>query len=119
VTSIEALADIEYCYLTTRGRRTGSPHRIEIWFAAHDGGAYLLADTGAADWCRNIVADPRVSLEIAGERRDTTARPVGPDDPADAVVRPALLAKYQHGDENDLRHWADTGWLVRVEWPRS
>jgi len=37
VTSIDALADTEYCYLTTTGRRSGRAHRIEIWFVAHDG----------------------------------------------------------------------------------
>ena len=24
----------DYCYLTTTGRRSGRPHRIEIWYAA-------------------------------------------------------------------------------------
>ena len=33
-----------------------------------------------------------------------------------AVVRPAMVAKYQSGYENDLREWADTAALVRVEW---
>ncbi len=32
-----------YAYLTTIGRRTGRPHRIEIWFAAQEGRMYLLA----------------------------------------------------------------------------
>jgi alpha-L-arabinofuranosidase len=31
-----------YLYLTTIGRRTGRPHRIEIWFSAHDNKLYLL-----------------------------------------------------------------------------
>ena len=94
MTSIDALATTEFCYLTTRGRMSGSPHRIEIWFAAHDGGAYLLSDSDRADWYRNLVSDPSVMLEIAGESRATTAAPVDPDHPANASVRPALAAKY-------------------------
>jgi hypothetical protein len=35
--------DDEYCYLTTTGRRTGRPHRIEIWFGQRDRTFYLLA----------------------------------------------------------------------------
>lgn len=118
MTAIQALASTEYCYLTTRGRRTGTPHRIEIWFVAHDGGAYLLSDSGTSDWCKNLVADPHVTLEIAGERRETMARPVEASDPADAIVRPAMVAKYQPGDgQGDLRGWSETAWLVRVDWP--
>jgi deazaflavin-dependent oxidoreductase (nitroreductase family) len=97
VTAIEALADTEYCYLTTRGRRTGRPHRIESWFVAYDAGAYLLSDTGRSDRCRNLVADPHVSVEIAGERRETIARGVELDDPANTVVRRAMVAKYHDG----------------------
>ena len=40
--TIADLADTEYCYLTTKGRRTGRPHRIEIWFVAHADAAYLM-----------------------------------------------------------------------------
>jgi deazaflavin-dependent oxidoreductase (nitroreductase family) len=119
VTSIGSLATAEYCYLTTRGRTTRRPHRIEIWFVDHDDGAYLVSDTGRSDWCRNLVAEPRVTLEIDGERRETVARPVDADDPANAVVRPAITAKYQVGYADDLTEWASTGWLVRVEWPPS
>jgi hypothetical protein len=38
-----------------------------------------------------------VTLEIAGETRRTTAAPVDPDDPSNAIVRPAMVAKYQTG----------------------
>ena len=112
------LAATDFCYVTTTGRTTGRPHRIEIWFFAHDGGAYLLSDSGTSDWCRNLLADPHVTLEIDGQRRDTVARPVDASDPANAVVRPAMAAKYQPcGPQEDLRDWSETGWLVRVEWP--
>ena len=118
MTPIDALAQTEYCYLTTRGRRSGHPHRIEIWFVAHDHGAYLLSDSGTSDWCRNLVADPHVMLEIAGERHETQARHVDATDPANDVVRPAIVAKYQPGyGGEDLRGWSETAWLVRVGWP--
>ena len=117
MTSIDALATSEFCYLTTRGRRSGRPHRIEIWFVAHDAGVYLLSDTGRSDWCRNLIADPHVTLEVGTERQDTLARPIDRNDPANAVVRPAMIAKYQAGYGEDLRSWSETGWLARVEWP--
>ena len=118
MSSVADLADVEFCYLTTTGRSSGDLHRIEIWFVAHADGAYLLSNSTDADWYRNLVAEPRVVLEIAGERRDTTARPVDATDPANPIVRPAMVAKYQPGyAQEDLREWSDTASLVRVDWP--
>jgi len=118
VPSIAALAQTEFCYLTTTGRRSGELHRIEIWFVGHDDGAYLLSNSRDADWYRNLEARPEVSLEIAGERRETTARPVAGDDPANDVVRPGMVQKYQDTYRSeDLTDWSREASLVRIEWP--
>jgi deazaflavin-dependent oxidoreductase (nitroreductase family) len=70
-------ADTENCYLTTRGRRTGRPHEIEIWFGALGDVLYLISGGGpGADWYRNLVADPAVSVRIDGETRWGRAYPV-------------------------------------------
>ena len=106
VSGIADLADVECCYLTTTGRTSRRPHRIEIWFVAHADGAYLLSNSVRADWYRNLETEPSVVLEIDGQRRETSARPVERTDPANAVVRPAMVAKYQIGYANDLREWA-------------
>jgi len=37
------LASEDFCYLTTVGRRTGTRHTIEIWFARENGTLYLLS----------------------------------------------------------------------------
>jgi deazaflavin-dependent oxidoreductase (nitroreductase family) len=116
VTTIADLAHAEYCYLTTRGRRTGRPHRIEIWFVAHEDAAYLLAG-GEGDWYRNLVADPAVTLEIGGERRTTLAYTIAANAPINALVRPAMAAKYQPGYGEDLDDWSREALLVEVAWP--
>ena len=105
LSGIADLADVEFCYLTTTGRTSRLAHRIEIWFVAHADGAYLLSNSVQADWYRNLDAEPSVVLEIDGQRRETSARPVERTDPANAVVRPAMVAKYQTDYENDLREW--------------
>ena len=33
----------QYCYLTTRGRETGDPHEIEIWFCVYENSLCLLS----------------------------------------------------------------------------
>jgi hypothetical protein len=76
VSAIADLADVEFCYLTTTGRGSGQPHRIEIWFVAHDDGAYLLSNSLEADWYRNLEAQPRVGRAIFGAVRQYAADPL-------------------------------------------
>ena len=55
------------------GRTSGNAHRIEIWYAAVPGTLYLMAGGGmGSDWVRNLVAEPAVTVELAGteHRRD-------------------------------------------------
>ncbi len=48
------MVDDDYCYLTTTGRRTGGPHRIEIWYAADGDHLHLLSGGGRnSDWVQN------------------------------------------------------------------
>ncbi len=53
--------------MTTTGRRTGQPRRIEI-FLHHDGGALFITGLPRTDrtraWIHNITADPRVTLHL-------------------------------------------------------
>ena len=71
------LGEVENCYLTTRGRHTGQPHEIEIWFGVVDATVYLISGNGpTADWYRNLVADPSVTIRIDGAARHGTARVV-------------------------------------------
>ena len=65
----------DYCYLTTTGRRTGHPHRIEIWYAADGGTLYLLSGGGrSSDWVQNLELDPGVLVELDGDERRAHGR---------------------------------------------
>ena len=69
------LASLDFCYLTTTGRITGNPHRIEIWFALADETVFLMAgDRDRSDWVRNLMISPDVVLEI-GDAQAHDARP--------------------------------------------
>ena len=75
------LAELDVCYVDTIGRRTGRLHRIEIWFALHEGTMYLISGNGpGADWYRNLIANPDVAVDLGPERRIGTARPVDAPD---------------------------------------
>ncbi|HEX5936705.1 MAG TPA: nitroreductase family deazaflavin-dependent oxidoreductase [Actinomycetota bacterium] len=116
MTDARGSIDQDFAYLTTTGRRTGSPHRIEIWFALHDDVAYLLSGGGdRSDWVKNLTASPTVVLEIGGERRTTTARLVtDPDE--DALARRVVVDKYRPRSSDDLTEWGRTSVPVAIAW---
>jgi deazaflavin-dependent oxidoreductase (nitroreductase family) len=110
------LPDEDVCLLSTRGRRTGRTHTIEIWYARAADGAtlYLLAGGGErADWVRNLRAEPAVTVRIGGRTWPATARVV--TDPEERGRGAHLVhAKYQPGYGGDLTRWRDSATLVAV-----
>jgi deazaflavin-dependent oxidoreductase (nitroreductase family) len=110
-------ANRPYCYLTTTGRRTGRPHRIEIWFATHDDVVYLLSGgREGSDWVRNLEASADVTLELGDRIGPARARPVEPASEEDALARRLLVEKYQPGAGEDLSSWGRSSLPVAVEW---
>ena len=70
-------AEPKYLYLTTTGRRSGRPRRIEIWFTRHEGRYYLVAERGLrARWVQNLLADPVVRVRVGARRFRARARVV-------------------------------------------
>lgn len=111
-------AGATYVYLTTTGRRTGRPHTVEIWAAAHAGRLYVLSGRGErADWVRNLVKDPAVQVRVGDETRAGVARVVR-DPEEDRLARRLLAAKYQGWREGQpLSTWARTALPVAIEFP--
>jgi deazaflavin-dependent oxidoreductase (nitroreductase family) len=110
---------LPFCYLTTVGRVTERPHRIEIWFALADRTVYLLAGDPRSDWVRNLTAEPAVRLEIGARAIDTTARIVAAGTEEDAKARRMLYDKYQSGSEDDLTSWSRSALPVAIGWPAA
>jgi deazaflavin-dependent oxidoreductase (nitroreductase family) len=104
-----------FCYLTTTGRQSGRPHRIEIWFATEDERTLLLMSGGreSADWVRNIAANPAVEVEVAGVTHQARARILTSDDDEDALARRLLLEKYCDGQ--DLDSWGRSALAVAID----
>jgi deazaflavin-dependent oxidoreductase (nitroreductase family) len=108
--------------LSTTGRRSGDVHRIEIWFGVIDGVVYLVSGNGpGADWYRNALASPVVTVHVAGHDLAGTARDV--TDPAERRRAGELMgAKYPawEGDESIglTRHaWCYEVPLLAIELP--
>ena len=109
------LAALDFCYVTTTGRTSGRPHRIEIWFAAHPEHDTIYMMSGGrerADWVRNLVASPRCDVEIGDARFVGYGRVVeatAEDEPARTLVHD----KYAQGD--DLAGWRATALPVAID----
>lgn len=79
--------------ITTLGRRTGRPRRIEIFFYRAAGTTYLCSGAGGAatDWHANLLANPTFTFHLKhGIRADLPARATSVTDPAE---RQAVLAE--------------------------
>lgn len=114
---LEQRADDAFCYLTTTGRRSGRPHRIEIWFAVHDGRVYLLAGgRERSDWVRNLRASRRVTVQLGDETHAGTARVLESGTDEDRLARQLLVAKYTPV-EDDLDEWGRTALPVAIDFP--
>jgi deazaflavin-dependent oxidoreductase (nitroreductase family) len=65
--------------LTTTGARTGNRHTTPMMFHQDNDRLLVIASNAGAlkdpDWYRNLVADPRVTVEVGDETYDAIARP--------------------------------------------
>jgi deazaflavin-dependent oxidoreductase (nitroreductase family) len=110
-----ATVDDDFGYLTTRGRRTGEPHEIEIWFAADGDTIYLLAGArDRSDWVRNLQAEPAVTFRIRDISSPGTARIVAASDPEDRHARTLVFDKYQPRN-GGLQGWRESSLPVAID----
>jgi len=114
----ERLASEDFAYLTTTGRKTGRPHRIEIWFAIDDGRIFLLSGGGdGADWVRNIRKDRNVRIQVGSRSTAARAR-IARAGAEDQRARELLDGKYMGWKQGKrLSSWARGSTPVVIEIP--
>ena len=118
-----ALAQDRVIDITTTGRRTGQPRRIEIWYHRVDGRYYITGTPGhPRDWYANLVAHPGFTFHLkdsATADLPATARPV--TDPAErekvfAGLLP-LLGDFSTRPGQEPAVWVASSPLVEVTFP--
>jgi len=111
--------DDDFCYLTTRGRVSGRPHEIEIWFALEGRTLYLLSGGGErSDWVRNLRAEPAIKVRLRDKTYDATARVVEDGDESERG-RGLVFEKYQPRYSGSLERWRRESLLVAIDVPGS
>ncbi|MFW6773728.1 nitroreductase/quinone reductase family protein [Nocardioides sp. CPCC 205120] len=109
--------------ITTVGRRTGRPRRVEIFFYRAAGATYLCSGAGGAatDWHANLLANPDFTFHLKnGIRADLPARATPVTDPAErrTVLAEIVADLNQPHDPGAIRptrleDWADSR-LMRI-----
>ena len=77
--------------ITTRGRKSGEPRRIEIWFHNVDGRFYITGLPGPRSWYANMLAEPNFTFHLKESTRadlPATARAI-----TDADERRQVLSR--------------------------
>lgn len=100
--------------ITTVGRRTGKPSRVEMWFHNIDDGIFITGTPGSRDWYANMLHNPRFIFHLK--------RSVHIDLPA--IARPIMEGPQRYevlsqitkrvGAANNLEGWVDGAPLVEV-----
>lgn len=116
-----ALAQGGIADITTTGRRSGQPRRIEIFIHNFDGHLYIGGRPGfKRDWLANLIAHPQLTLHLKrGVKADLKARAeevTGPDERAALLFR--MLTESWGSDPDKARatldRWVDSSPLVKV-----
>ena len=82
----EVLATVETVDITTTGRSSGLPRRVEIWMYAVVGRYVITGTPGPRDWYANLLADPSMTLHLPdGTDLAALAAPIDDDEIRRAV----------------------------------
>jgi deazaflavin-dependent oxidoreductase (nitroreductase family) len=85
--------------ITTTGRRSGQPRRIEIWMLAVGQRFFITGTPGKRDWLANLRANPELVVHLKRDAGlDLPARAVGVTDvPTRQLVVDSLVASWYRG----------------------
>jgi deazaflavin-dependent oxidoreductase (nitroreductase family) len=100
--------------ITTTGRTSGQPRRIEIWFHNIDGAIYITGIPGRRSWYANLLAHPDFTFHLKGDvKADLPAHAIPI---ADGVARRAIFARILQNlsRTDELDAWVANSPLVEV-----
>lgn len=94
--------DRECCDVSTRGRRSGREHVVELWFGVIGESVYFISGNGkTADWFVNMVANPEVEVRFGQDWRVGHARVVSNPDER-RQLGDLMEAKFDWDGDDDI-----------------
>jgi deazaflavin-dependent oxidoreductase (nitroreductase family) len=109
---LNALATERTVDITTTGKKSGEPRRIEIWFHNVDDRIYITGMPGKRDWYANLLAEPKLTFHLKQSVTadlDARALPVTGDEKR-RVLR-TILGRLE---KDNIDEWMDRSPLVEV-----
>ncbi len=103
--------------ITTIGRNSGQPRRLEIWFHNVGGRIYITGTPGRRGWYANLLSNPGFTFHLKESVQadlDATARPVTRAKERRGVFD-VLLSRLGYADRMD--QWMDGAPLIEVTFP--
>lgn len=113
-----ALATDRVIAITTTGRNSSEPRRIEIWQHPIDGRNYITGRPGSRDWYANVRADPHFTFHLKRSvQADLPARahPIVDEDERRVFFTQAFAR--MDVDAGQLDRWIADSPLIEVEFP--
>ena len=111
-----ALANDLVIDITTSGRASGEPRRIEIWYHVVDGRYYITGRPGPRSWYANLLVEPKLTFHLKESMQadlPATARPVtDPEEKRGVFLNAPKLAEYIN--EANVQQWVDGSPLIEV-----
>ena len=104
--------------ITTTGRNSGQPRRIEVWRYRYDGRIFLSGSPVTRDWYANLLAKPEFTFHLKGSVQadlPAIAHPVT-DEAERRKVMPSILDELGRGS-GYLEELVARSPLVEVEFP--
>jgi deazaflavin-dependent oxidoreductase (nitroreductase family) len=101
--------------MTTIGKKTGQPHKVEIAFHNFDGVLYITGTPGKRDWYANLVEQPQFTFHLKqSAQADIPARAIPITDEA---TRRQVLSKVvvKWGKQAELEAFVQSSPLVEVQ----
>lgn len=100
--------------ITTTGRSSGKPQRIEIRFHNVDGTVYISGSPGKRSWYANLLANPAFTFHL--KRNVVVDLPARATPITDPAVRRAVFTRIlvQRSAPADLEAWMAGSRLVEV-----
>lgn len=98
---------VPICLLTTTGRVSGEPRTVPLLHMPDGERVVLVASKGGLptnpQWYGNLLAEPRVHVQVGRRRREMRARPA--DATERALLWPRLVEMYR--DFESYQQWTD------------
>ena len=104
--------------ITTTGRRTGLPRRIEIWAHYMRGKIFIASRPGKRSWHSNMISNKRFMIHFKGTLPTTlpaTARPVFDKSEREEIF--GIISQETSFEERKnmvVTEWVEMGCLVEV-----